>query len=686
MQHFVLLNRIISRKKNKMKNVDRFFRMEVIMKKLFVAAVLLVAALGIFTVPASAKKYEENGFTYSVKNKEATLKLVKVDVKDLVIPNTLGGFPVTKIGSRALCPLNGAKRYQSIKIPDSVTYIDWCAFADSDDLKTIKLPKSLKSVGSSAFAGCDRLETVEFNDGLRTIENGAFEDCVSLKKVDLPDSLKTIESAAFDNCYKLSSVKLGRNTKEIGGKAFHKAYKLKSITIPKNVKTIGDKAFQMCEDLQKVTFQNNKTKLGNGVFYKCTSLQKAILPKGIKNIPEYTFYQCEKLKSVTLSKNVSIIKKRAFYGCSSLRSVKLNKKVYAIGDRAFAESGLRKITLNKNMQFIGNGAFMGTKIHSLKLPNKVTFIGSKVFANCKKLRSIQIPASVTGINPGAFNNCVSLRAINVAGANKNYSSSQGVLYNKEKTYLIQYPLHKASKSFRVPSSVKKIRTNAFANNSYLTNVTSGAEKISDFAFNNMESLRTVTLLSGTRKIGYCAFAENTNLRKVTIPDSVTYIGNNAFYRTMVKRIHIPSNLRKLGYSAFTDCNNLTAFEGGNGSKYKVEDGVLYNGRKTNLIKYPAKKATKHFVVPDSVKIVQSEAFAHAKNLTKLEFGKKVTKIRYNAIYKAKNLKSIIINSKKLSYSSIGAISECNKLAVIVGPNNYIMQAMADNAMATLITL
>lgn len=656
------------------------------MKKICFAAAMLVAAIGFFAVPSSAKSYEENGYTYSVHGKKATLESVSVESKDLVIPDTLGGFPVTRIGSRALCPTTGANKYESIKIPDSVTYIDWCAFADSDSLRTIQLPKNLKTIGSSAFSGCDSLETVKFNAGLQTIENSAFEDCVSLKKVDLPDSVKTIQSAVFENCYKLSSVKLGKNTKKIGERAFRKAYKLKSITIPKNVKTIEDKAFQKCEDLQKVTFQNDKTKIGTGVFYQCTSLQKAILPKGITNIPEYTFYNCTGLKSAALTKNVSIIKKRAFYGCTSLKRVKLNQKVYAIGDRAFAESGLSKIVLNKKMQFIGNGAFMGTKIRSLNLPDKVTFIGSKVFADCRKLRTIQIPASVTGINPGAFNNCVSLRAIHVAGGNKNYSSLQGVLYNKGKTYLIQYPLHKTGKSFRVPSSVKKIRANAFANNSYLVNVVSGAEIISENAFNNMESLRSVTLLSGTRKIGYSAFAENTKLQKVTLPDSVTNIGYSAFYKASIQRIHIPSNLREMGSYAFDGCNRLAAFEGGNGSRYKVEDGVLYNGKKTTLIKYPAKKPTKYFVVPDSVKTVQGEAFAYAKNLTKLEFGKKVTKIRYNAVYKAKNLKSIIINSKKLGYSSTGAVTDCNKLAVIVGPNSYVLREMAENAKATLITL
>lgn len=656
------------------------------MKKTFLAATMLVAALGIFAVPSSAKSYTENGFTYSVHNKKATLEKVEVETKNLVIPDTLGGFPVVEIGSSAVSGENGKKAYETIKIPDSVTSIEWSAFGNLDQLKSVKLPSKLKELGGGAFSDCDKLESVELNAGLKTIGYAAFEDCVSLKAVKIPDSVTQICERAFAGCYKLSGVKLGKNVKEIGIKAFYKAYKLKGITLPKNIKSVEDQAFMKCDSLEKVSFQNSKTKLGVGVFYQCTSLNKAVLPKEIKSIPENTFYNCTGLKSVTLPKNVSIIKKRAFYGCSKLKAVKLNKKVYAIGDRAFAGSGLSKITLNKNMQFIGNGAFMETKIRNLQLPEKVTFIGSKVFADCTKLRTISIPSSVRGINPGAFNNCVSLRAINVAGNNKNYSSAQGVLYNKDKTLLIQYPLHKASKSFRVPSSVRKIRTHAFANNEYLTNVTTGASTISDYAFYNMPSLKRVTLLSGTKVIGSSAFAENIKLSNVTISDSVTTIKANAFYHAAIRRVRIPSSLKKLDYYAFGQCNKLVAFEGGNGSRYKVEDGVLYNGKKTVLIKYPAKKAAKHFVVPDSVKTVQEEAFAYAKNLTKIEFGKNVKKIRYGAIYKASNLKSIVINSKKLKYSSTNAVIDCNNLAVIVGPNNYVMRAMAENAKATLITL
>lgn len=445
-------------------------------------------------------------------------------------------------------------------------------------------------------------------------------------------------------------------------------------------------AFYACSDLTSVRFANAKTKLGKGIFRRCTSLKKAVLPKKINSVPESAFEGCSKLTRATLPKTVSIIKKRAFANCDSLKIFTLNAKAYAIGDQTFSGSGLRKIKMNSNMQFIGNGAFQGTNLRNITLKSKVTFIGNRVFANCEKLKSINIPTSVKGINPGAFNNCVSLQKINVAAGNANYCSGAGVLYDKSKTKLIQYPLHKTSSSFRTPRSLKRIRSNAFSGNPYLRSVTISAGSIGKYAFSDMNNLRSVTILSGTKKIEGGAFSENINLVRITLSDSVASIGSRAFAKTKVRTVHIPSRLVSLSGNAFEECNKLANFTGGSGGKYRVQDGVLYNRSLTTLIKYPAQKAAKVFTVPSSVKEVKSSAFENASQLQKLYFGKNFRYLRYDAIIHAKNLKSIVFESKKLSSGSSYGVSDCDRLAVIVGPDTYTMRSMARRANATLITL
>lgn len=649
----------------------------------FVVVVMFMAMLAV-SVPAEAKKkiYYDKDFSYQVKHREAVVTGYNTFfTTKLVIPSSLGGFPVTEIAPRAF---EGVE-CSTIYIPDTVERIGRSAFRNCDNAESVRLPKKLRELESRTFEGCTKLTSVTLNKKLTSIDDATFRDCISLKKVTLPSSLEQLGDAAFENCYKLATVKLDKKLRKIGERAFHKCYKLKKITLPAHLDVVGERAFLSCGDLSAVHFKNAGTKLKEGVFRRCTSLKKLALPKKLRNIPEEAFAGCSALRGVALPKTISIIRKRAFADCTSLKKIVMNKKAYAIGDRAFAGSGLRKIKMNRQMQFIGNGAFRDTDIRSITLGSHVTYIGNRIFSDCKKLQRVYIPASVKGINPGAFNNCTSLRAINVASGNANYCSETGVLYNASKTKLIQYPLHKTNSSFRTPGSLQRIRSRAFSGNLYLKNVTTSADSIGSRAFYEMKNLRSVTLLSGVRRIGESAFDNDFRLNKITVPDSVTHIGSRAFAFSNVRTLHIPSALTSFDKSAIYDCTKLAYFTGG-GGRYRVKEGVLYNGNMTKLIKYPAKKAGSTFTVPNSVRSVSAWAFEYSANLTKLYFEKNLKDLGYRAIYKARKLKSIVFASRKLGYSSMNGVNSCDKLAVIVGPNNSVMRMMAEEANVTLITL
>lgn len=661
-------------------------------KKLFLIAFLFLLSIGgahVITSEASSDQYREGGFSYRVSKKEAIITKVDLDSAELsgkteiTVPASIGGFPVVALDNYCF---SMKKKLTKISLPNTLRRIEGGAFLRCESLVTISLPQQITKIPRSAFSGCTKLSSVHLGSKITKIEDDAFYNCISLKKISLPSSLTEIGDSAFSKCYKLSGVTLGKKITKIEDSAFYKNYAMKSITIPSKVKEVGDYAFEKCTDLVKVKFNGKKTKLGKNIFSNCSSLKSITFPKMIKEIPEYAFSGCNSLTKVKIPKNVGLIKKAAFTRCKKLKSIQLNKKLYALGDRVFAQSGLSKITLNSQLQFIGNGAFQGTKVKNLTLKGKVTYIGNRVFADCNKLTNIFIPASVKGINPGAFNNCVSLRAIKVASGNANYTSENGVLYNKGKTRLLQYPLHKTSKTFRIPSSVETIRKNAFSENGYLQNVTVSAQKIESYAFYRMSALRSVTLLNGVKTIENSAFSENYKISKLVLPDSVEKIGSYAFEAAKMGSVHIPSRLKYLGTGAFRDCNNLKEFTGAGSPSYTVKEGVLYNKKMTTLIQYPAKKKASTFTVPNTIVTVQSRAISNQAYLTKLFFGKKLTYLNSSAINNAKKLKSIVFETKRLDYFSKYGISDCDNLAVIVGPNEYCLRQLASRAKATMITL
>lgn len=208
----------------------------------------------------------------------------------------------------------------------------------------------------------------------------------------------------------------------------------------------------------------------------------------------------------------------------------------------------------------------------------VTSIGEAAFNFCDRVTSFSIPESVTSIGVGAFLTNKSLTAITVDALNPNFSSVDGVLFNKNKTELINYPEKKMG-DYTIPNSVTKIGDYAFTSCGGLTSVSipDSVTSIGDLSFLTQNSLTGITvdaLNPNYSSSNGVLFDKNKSVLIVypagktggyTIPDSVTSIGDFTFFGcTGLRTVLIPNSVTSLGDYAFSHCGGLTRIYIGSG--------------------------------------------------------------------------------------------------------------------------
>ncbi|MBR5342838.1 MAG: leucine-rich repeat protein [Oscillospiraceae bacterium] len=216
---------------------------------------------------------------------------------------------------------------------------------------------------------------------------------------------------------------------------------------------------------------------------------------------------------------------------------------------------INRISIGSGVTRIGMRAFLYfTNLESVTMTDGVTSIGSYAFFGCDRLKKLTIPSSVTTIYQYAFSACDALTEIVVDEGNPNFTSKDGVLFNKNKTALICCPGGKTG-SYTIPS---------------------GVTRLCDGAFQGCEGLTKITIPVGVIEIGDSAIYGCTGLTGMTIPDGVTSIGEDAFfYCTNLKSVTIPVSVTRIGAWAFFFCDSLTDvyYKGSQTQWNKIEIGT-----------------------------------------------------------------------------------------------------------------
>ena len=374
--------------------------------------------------------------------------------------------------------------------------------------------------------------------------------------------------------------------------AFYNANRLKTLSFEEGseLTTIGGSAFGLCTSLTSVDFTNatKLTTFGNNVFQNCT-FTSFTFPENIQALGSVFFNGCANLTSVTLNKDFT---PEMFYshdgsnyttcifGSKDTYAAKNLQAIYVHPENPYFESvdGIlysedmsiiycfpagkdpAGYTIPSTVTQISHFAFEGFRGTSLTLPAGLTYIGDNAFEDTK-LTSITIPQGVEYVGNYAF------RAKSSSGtaATNHLTTVNFVKGNTKMTTIGEYAFTGQTKITainNIPDSVNKIGQYAFNGLQSLKTIVLPASitEISKGMLQNCYALESVTIQENVLSIGMNAFSNAYALTTVTLPSGLTTIGETAFQASGIVSVVCPddSKLATIGARAFLNCTNLTS--------------------------------------------------------------------------------------------------------------------------------
>ncbi len=388
----------------------------------------------------------------------------------------------------------------------------YCALFD------IYIGKNVEQIGSGSFSYCDKIMSVTVDKANTYFTNDEYGVLFNKDKTILvcypagngtktyiiPDSVKNIEAFAFSGS-QLADVTIGSGLIDEGSNSYfsndHVNYAFCWLDSLANI-TVNSSNKYFASDENGVLFNKNKTEL---VLYpKANPITQYTIPDGVTIIDSYSFEENEWLENVSIPDSVKVIGRWAFSWCRKLRTISLSDSIESIGSHAFNntsyynnknnwENGLLYLNncligadrlsgncvIKQGTRVLADDVFSSCNFESLTIPSSVVFNNNKLRGTIKSVifengrtyfdccwltginaDNIYIPASISEIsNSNGSGLC---KKFIVDKENQFFSNDEhGVLFNKDKTVLLNYPNRNDAEHYDIPDGVEKIENSSF---------------------------------------------------------------------------------------------------------------------------------------------------------------------------------------------------------------------------------
>lgn len=660
--YYVIIITIIIVGDNKMKR-KLLILILVAVSLAFSAAVMPETALQTISIKASAADtFTEGIYTYSVTDGEAKITSIKfADAEfDVVIPETLGGYPVVSVTATPYLST------RMVVFPECVNSVrigsNALSFNDMTKLVIMNPNCNISQIGGSY----NHLIYGYQNSTAKTYAEKNNKSFVPLEKVKTKDGYDyTIEDGKAILLWAPSDLE-------------------GDITVPSEfegciVSKISDGAYAKCRQITSVTIEPGVETIGYGAFNYCSELLNIDLPEGLKSIEEHSFYYCYNLVKIETPDTLEKIGASAFWLCNDLQEISLSKGIKAVGSSSFY------------------GPYSFTK---LEVRNK-EFDFSTIFSSDESLSKISEDLVIYGYPDSTaqiFANENNISFQELEEEQEEILQADGFTYiiNDDGTATITGLSGNAPANLLIPSKLNNISVSA----------------IGEEVFKSNKDIVSVTISEGIKEIGKGAFSGCSSLESVSFPQSLEVVGINAFFTctNLSGRITFSENVRDIGTGAFFGCSKVERFTVLNLDCELHKDVIWLKPFPSNATLYGfynstaqayAKKNSMNFILLDEdptsiftyiigesfititgtkepfsgdlvipskigglpVHIIADNAFQSNHNITSVEFKSGVEYIGSQAFYDCKNIKTVKLpDSVQIIYNA--AFENCTALEEI----------------------
>ena len=290
------------------------------------------------------------------------------------------------------------------------------------------------------------------------------------------------------------------------------------------------------------------------------TLHQVILPDTVRSIGEYAF-SGSTLAEIKLGSGLNSVGEGAFERCTYLGELHLPEGVTTIPDRMAANCrSLQTVTWGARVTSIGEGALSGAiRLHAVSFGAALTRIGDRAFRDCETLETVSLPAGLSELGAEVFRGCTGLKSIAVKKGNPGYKSVDNRMLMSQTGLLLQYALGNGQTECILPEGTKQIAAGAFAQAESLQRVviSAGVNRIEEGAFREMMALEEVVFETDELVvIPEDAFYGCGKLGRVTLPDQLLKISDRAFASSGLAAVVIPSTVSEISETAFLNCGDL----------------------------------------------------------------------------------------------------------------------------------